>query len=49
MNVNGSRVEGPYTVTIHVEDINDNPPKFNQTEYSGVVRQNSRPGNYHHN
>lgn len=44
LNVNGSRVEGPYTVTIQVEDINDNPPEFNQTQYSGVVRQNSRPG-----
>uniref|UniRef100_U3JSB4 Cadherin-17 n=1 Tax=Ficedula albicollis TaxID=59894 RepID=U3JSB4_FICAL len=40
----GSRVKGPYAVTIYVEDINDNPPEFNQTEYKGVVRQNSRPG-----
>ncbi|NXM43281.1 CAD17 protein, partial [Gymnorhina tibicen] len=37
-------VKGPYTVTIYVEDINDNPPEFDQTKYFGVVRQNSRPG-----
>ncbi|KAM7123083.1 cadherin-17 [Ciconia maguari] len=40
----GNIVKGPYTVTIHVEDINDNPPEFDQKEYTGVVRQNSRPG-----
>ncbi|NWR01959.1 CAD17 protein, partial [Paradoxornis webbianus] len=40
----GNVVEGPYAVTIYVEDINDNPPEFNQTRYFGVVRQNSRPG-----
>ncbi|KFW06335.1 Cadherin-17, partial [Fulmarus glacialis] len=40
----GNIVKGPYTVTIHVEDINDNPPEFDQTKYTGVVRQNSRPG-----
>ncbi|NXC80415.1 CAD17 protein, partial [Cercotrichas coryphoeus] len=44
LDESGSRVKGPYAVTIHVEDINDNPPEFNQTEYTGVVRQNSRPG-----
>ncbi|NXR85381.1 CAD17 protein, partial [Hypocryptadius cinnamomeus] len=40
----GKTVKGPHTVTIYVEDINDNPPEFNQTKYYGVVRQNSRPG-----
>ncbi|NXX54267.1 CAD17 protein, partial [Scopus umbretta] len=40
----GNIVKGPYTVMIHVEDINDNPPEFDQVEYTGVVRQNSRPG-----
>uniref|UniRef100_A0A8B9S2A9 Cadherin 17 n=1 Tax=Apteryx owenii TaxID=8824 RepID=A0A8B9S2A9_APTOW len=40
----GQRVKGPYTVIILVEDINDNPPEFDQLMYSGVVRQNSRPG-----
>ncbi|NXV44784.1 CAD17 protein, partial [Uria aalge] len=40
----GNIVKGPYAVTIHVEDINDNPPKFDQLKYTGVVRQNSRPG-----
>ncbi|NXT90193.1 CAD17 protein, partial [Anhinga rufa] len=40
----GNIVKGPYTVTIYVEDINDNPPEFDQIKYTGVVRQNSRPG-----
>ncbi|KFR01704.1 Cadherin-17, partial [Nipponia nippon] len=40
----GNIVKGPYAVTIHVEDINDNPPEFDQIKYTGVVRQNSRPG-----
>uniref|UniRef100_A0A8D0EPK2 Cadherin 17 n=1 Tax=Strix occidentalis caurina TaxID=311401 RepID=A0A8D0EPK2_STROC len=40
----GNTVKGPYTVTIYVEDINDNPPEFDQIKYTGVVRQNSRPG-----
>ncbi|NXO00763.1 CAD17 protein, partial [Rhinopomastus cyanomelas] len=40
----GKTVEGPYAVTIYVEDINDNPPEFDQIKYTGVVRQNSRPG-----
>ncbi|NXP53512.1 CAD17 protein, partial [Heliornis fulica] len=40
----GNTVEGPYTIRIHVEDINDNPPAFDQEAYTGVVRQNARPG-----
>ncbi|XP_010575449.1 PREDICTED: cadherin-17 [Haliaeetus leucocephalus] len=40
----GNVVKGPYAVTIYVEDINDNPPQFDQIKYTGVVRQNSRPG-----
>ncbi|NXI12874.1 CAD17 protein, partial [Irena cyanogastra] len=44
LDESGNRVKGPYAVTIYVEDINDNPPEFNQTKYYGVVRQNSRPG-----
>ncbi|NXI93401.1 CAD17 protein, partial [Psophia crepitans] len=44
LDENGNTVKGPYTVTIHVVDINDNPPEFDQISYSGVVRQNSRSG-----
>ncbi|XP_009979398.1 PREDICTED: cadherin-17 [Tauraco erythrolophus] len=40
----GNTVKGPYAVTIYVEDINDNPPEFDQIKYTGVVRQNYRPG-----
>ncbi|NXV02584.1 CAD17 protein, partial [Cettia cetti] len=44
LNETGNIVQGPYAVTIYVEDINDNPPEFDQRRYFGVVRQNSRPG-----
>ncbi|NXW93498.1 CAD17 protein, partial [Alopecoenas beccarii] len=44
LDENGNVVKGPYTITIHVEDINDNPPEFEKTKYTGVVRQNSRTG-----
>lgn len=49
LDENGDVVKGPYAVTIYVEDINDNPPKFDQTTYTGVVRQNSRAGNHCNN
>ncbi|NXR76987.1 CAD17 protein, partial [Pycnonotus jocosus] len=44
LDESGNVVNGPYAVTINVEDINDNPPEFDQPMYTGVVRQNSRPG-----
>ncbi|XP_058688280.1 cadherin-17 [Poecile atricapillus] len=44
LDKSGNKVKGPYSVTIHVEDINDNPPEFDQKRYFGIVRQNSRPG-----
>ncbi|NXN74963.1 CAD17 protein, partial [Himantopus himantopus] len=44
LDENRNVVKGPYAVTIYVEDINDNPPEFDQLKYTGVVRQNSRPG-----
>ncbi|NWI15265.1 CAD17 protein, partial [Crypturellus soui] len=44
LDENGQKVNGPYTVIILVEDVNDNPPEFDQLKYTGVVRQNSRPG-----
>uniref|UniRef100_A0A8B9FZM6 Cadherin 17 n=1 Tax=Amazona collaria TaxID=241587 RepID=A0A8B9FZM6_9PSIT len=44
LDENGNTVKGPCAVTIYVEDVNDNPPEFDQMKYTGVVRQNSRPG-----
>uniref|UniRef100_A0A8D0HD56 Cadherin 17 n=1 Tax=Sphenodon punctatus TaxID=8508 RepID=A0A8D0HD56_SPHPU len=44
LNEKGERVKGPFSITINVEDINDNPPVFSQSKYYGEVRQNSRPG-----
>lgn len=40
----GSLIEGPYTITIIVDDINNNAPVFNQSDYFGEVREQSRPG-----
>ncbi|XP_063780179.1 cadherin-17, partial [Pseudophryne corroboree] len=40
----GSVVEGPYAVTIIVDDINNNVPAFNQSQYNAEVRELSRPG-----
>ncbi|XP_029447553.1 cadherin-17 isoform X2 [Rhinatrema bivittatum] len=44
INAQGKTVEGPYSINIIVDDINDNGPRFNQTEYFGTVRQGYRPG-----
>ncbi|KAK9403158.1 cadherin-17 [Crotalus adamanteus] len=44
LNQSGNRVQEPYSVIINVVDINDNPPQFNQSIYSGEVRQHSLPG-----
>ncbi|MEE6463559.1 hypothetical protein FKM82_005949, partial [Ascaphus truei] len=44
INSDGTIIEGPYSVNIIVEDINDNQPKFNQSQYFGEVREQSRPG-----
>ncbi|OCT76994.1 cadherin-17 [Xenopus laevis] len=44
LNELGHIVEGPFSITIIVEDVNDNLPVFNQSEYEGQVREKSRPG-----
>ncbi|XP_072883536.1 cadherin-17 [Hemitrygon akajei] len=44
LNAEKEVVEGPVTVTIVIQDVNDNVPTFTETEYKGVVWQNSRPG-----
>ncbi|XP_074841804.1 cadherin-17 [Carettochelys insculpta] len=44
LNEEGEKVKGPFSITINVQDINDNAPKFDKSKYSGVVRQNSHPG-----
>ncbi|XP_004679786.1 PREDICTED: cadherin-17 [Condylura cristata] len=44
LDAQGKTVEGPVSITIRVEDINDNTPVFPQSLYYASVRQNSRPG-----
>ncbi|XP_077208011.1 cadherin-17 [Paroedura picta] len=44
LDARGGRQKGPYSITINVEDINDNPPQFDQKKYYGVVREKTRPG-----
>ncbi|KAG9478796.1 hypothetical protein GDO78_012449, partial [Eleutherodactylus coqui] len=36
-------VEGPHSITIIVDDINNNQPLFNQSEYNAEVREQARP------
>ncbi|MFT7816248.1 cadherin-17 [Arapaima gigas] len=40
----GEPVEGPYSVTINVIDINNHRPFFNQTDYHGVVLEHTAAG-----
>uniref|UniRef100_A0A8C3RYZ8 Cadherin 17 n=1 Tax=Chelydra serpentina TaxID=8475 RepID=A0A8C3RYZ8_CHESE len=44
LNEAGVKVKGPYSITINVQDINDNPPKFDKSKYYGAVWENSRSG-----
>ncbi|XP_069076576.1 cadherin-17 isoform X1 [Pleurodeles waltl] len=37
-------VEGPFSINVFVEDVNDNAPVFNQSAYAAVVRERSRVG-----
>lgn len=40
----GETIDGPYTIVLHVVDVNNNPPVFNQSQYSGTIREHSPPG-----
>ncbi|XP_040210605.1 cadherin-17 [Rana temporaria] len=44
VDTSGSVIEGPYLLTIIVDDINNHRPTFNQSEYFATVRELSRPG-----
>lgn len=44
VDTGGSVIEGPYLLTIIVDDINNHIPTFNQSEYFASVREQSRPG-----
>ncbi|XP_077349164.1 cadherin-17 [Lithobates pipiens] len=44
VDTSDSVIEGPYPLTIIVDDINNNRPIFNQSEYFATVRELSRPG-----
>ncbi|XP_026780075.3 cadherin-17 [Pangasianodon hypophthalmus] len=37
-------VDGPYTVVLQVVDVNNNAPVFNQSQYSGTIREHSPAG-----
>ncbi|KAK1806655.1 hypothetical protein P4O66_005163, partial [Electrophorus voltai] len=37
-------LDGPYTVVLHVVDINNNPPVFDQSQYSGSLREHTPAG-----
>ncbi|XP_072007534.1 cadherin-17 [Engystomops pustulosus] len=40
----GTVIEGPYDITVIVDDINNNAPSFNTSRYYGEVREQYRPG-----
>ncbi|KAF4075931.1 hypothetical protein AMELA_G00224540 [Ameiurus melas] len=40
----GETVDGPYTVVLLVVDVNNNAPVFNQSLYSGAIREHSPAG-----
>uniref|UniRef100_A0A3P8XVT0 Cadherin 17, LI cadherin (liver-intestine) n=1 Tax=Esox lucius TaxID=8010 RepID=A0A3P8XVT0_ESOLU len=42
--VGSEPVEGPFTITINVLDINNHAPYFNQTDYAGVVKEHTPAG-----
>uniref|UniRef100_A0A3B1KKG3 Cadherin 17, LI cadherin (liver-intestine) n=1 Tax=Astyanax mexicanus TaxID=7994 RepID=A0A3B1KKG3_ASTMX len=37
-------IDGPYSVILHVTDVNNNPPVFTQSQYSGSIREHSPAG-----
>ncbi|XP_057196570.1 cadherin-17 [Triplophysa rosa] len=44
LSVDGERLDGPYGVVLHVIDVNNNPPVFSSSQYSGSVREHSPAG-----
>ncbi|KAI5092270.1 cadherin-17 precursor [Silurus meridionalis] len=44
LSANVVTIDGPYTIVIIVEDANNNPPIFDQSQYSGSVREHSPAG-----
>ncbi|XP_060756900.1 cadherin-17 [Neoarius graeffei] len=44
LSADGETVDGPCTVVLHVVDVNNNPPIFDQVQYSGTIREHSPAG-----
>ncbi|KAA0703314.1 Cadherin-17 Intestinal peptide-associated transporter HPT-1 [Triplophysa tibetana] len=44
LSADGERLDGPYKVVLHVIDVNNNPPVFSSSQYSGRVREHSPAG-----
>ncbi|KAK2815088.1 hypothetical protein Q7C36_023354 [Tachysurus vachellii] len=40
----GDTIDGPYTVVLHVLDVNNIPPIFSENQYSGTVKEHSPAG-----
>ncbi|KAK7138443.1 hypothetical protein R3I94_013917 [Phoxinus phoxinus] len=40
----GTRLHARKVIKVVVEDVNDNAPKFNQTQYEKDIKENNRPG-----
>ncbi|XP_062841779.1 cadherin-17 [Trichomycterus rosablanca] len=44
LSADGHTLDGPYTVVLQVLDVNNNPPVFSQSQYSGSIREHSAAG-----
>ncbi|XP_036414174.1 cadherin-17 [Colossoma macropomum] len=44
LSADDNTLDGPYTVVLQVVDVNNNPPVFTQSQYSGSIREHSPAG-----
>ncbi|XP_073728244.1 cadherin-17 [Misgurnus anguillicaudatus] len=44
LSADAELIDGPYVVTLQVVDVNNNPPVFSASQYSGSVREHSPAG-----
>lgn len=47
LSEDGETLDGPVQVVLQVTDVNNNPPVFSESQYSGSVREHSPAGEKH--
>ncbi|ROJ29169.1 Cadherin-17 [Anabarilius grahami] len=45
-SADGEVVDGPYSLVLQVVDVNNNPPVFSESQYSGSIREHSPAVSY---